>query len=306
MRQKKRISAVDIRSFSSGANLFFNIFLAIFALSCLFPFFFITIISLTKESDLTLFGYQFWPKNFSIASYVYLKQFGSQVVQSLFVTVFITVVGTIMNTLFSATYAYAISRKDFRYRRFFTIFALISMLFVPGMVPTYLIVTQMLNLRDNIWALILPMAFGVWNVLIMRTFYMTQVPDAIIESARIDGAGELRIFSSIVIPLSVPGIATISLFTALAYWNDWMNALLYINSDNLVPLQYLLVRIQNNMAALVKAATQGASVGAAAAQIPTEGTRMAMVVIATLPIALTYPFFQKYFVKGMTIGGVKG
>jgi putative aldouronate transport system permease protein len=306
LRKKKPITAVDIRSFSAGANLFFNIFLALFAISCLIPFFFIIIISLTKESDLTIYGYQFWPKNWSAASYIYLKQFGAQVVQSLFVSIFITVVGTIMNTLFSATYAYAISRKDFRYRKFFTIFALISMLFAPGMVPTYLIVTQGLGLQDNIWALILPMAFGVYNVLIMRTFYQTQVPDAIIESARIDGAGELLIFRKIVVPLAVPGIATISLFTALGYWNDWMNALLYINNDKLVPLQYLLVRIQNNMDALVQNAGQSANLGAAAAQIPTEGTRMAMVVIATLPIALTYPFFQKYFVKGMTIGGVKG
>lgn len=306
MRHKKHITAVDIRSFNAGANLFFNIFLALFAISCLIPFIFIIIISLTKETDLTIFGYQFWPKNFSITSYQYLSKFGSQVVRSLLVTIFVTVVGTIMNTMFSATYAYAISRNEFRYRRFFTVFALISMLFAPGMIPTYLVVTQMLNLRDNVWALILPMAFGVYNVLIMRTFYKTQVPDAIVESARIDGAGDLRIFAQIVVPLAVPGIATISLFTALGYWNGWMNALLYINNDNLVPLQYLLVRIQNNMDALVKSASQSAQLGAAAAQIPTEGTRMAMVVIATLPIALTYPFFQKYFVKGMTIGGVKG
>ncbi|WP_040535912.1 carbohydrate ABC transporter permease [Schleiferilactobacillus shenzhenensis] len=306
MRHKKHITAVDIRSFSAGANLFFNIFLALFAISCLVPFIFIIIISLTKETDLTIFGYQFWPKHFSITSYQYLSKFGSQVVRSLGVTIFVTVIGTIMNTMFSATYAYAISRNEFRYRRFFTMFALVSMLFAPGMIPTYLVVTQMLNLRDNVWALILPMAFGVYNVLIMRTFYKTQVPDAIVESARIDGAGDLRIFAQIVVPLAVPGIATISLFTALGYWNDWMNALLYINNDNLVPLQYLLVRIQNNMDALVKSASQSAQLGAAAAQIPTEGTRMAMVVIATLPIALTYPFFQKYFVKGMTIGGVKG
>lgn len=306
MRHKKQIAAVDIRAFGAGTNLLFNILLAIFALSCLLPFFFIIIISLTKESDLTMFGYQFWPKNFSFASYKYLQQFGGQVAQSLMVSVFVTVVGTIMNTFFTATYAYAISRNNFRYRRFFTIFALLSMLFAPGLVPGYLVVTQLLGLRDNIWALILPMSFGVYNVLIMRTFYKTQVPDAIIESARIDGAGELRILAKIVVPLAVPGIATISLFTALGYWNDWMNALLYITDDKLVPLQYLLVRIQSNMQALVQNATSSANIGAAAAQIPTEGTRMAMVVIATMPIALTYPFFQKYFVKGMTIGGVKG
>ncbi|KRL61573.1 carbohydrate ABC transporter permease [Latilactobacillus fuchuensis] len=305
MRKKKRISAVEIRKFSSGTNLFFNIFLAIFALSCILPFVFIIILSLTKESDITLYGYQFWPKHWGTMSYVYLAKMGKQVLTSLGVTVFITVVGTIINSLFSSTYAYAISRKDFAYAKFFTIFALISMLFVPGMVPTYLVITQMLGLKDNIWALILPMSFGVYNVLIMRSFFKTSIPEAIIESARIDGASELRIFRSIVVPLAIPGIATISLFTSLGYWNDWMNALLYITDDKLVPLQYLLVKIQNNIQVMTQQMNSGGS-AMLAQNVPAEGMRFAVVVVATLPIALTYPFFQKYFVKGMTIGGVKG
>jgi len=305
LRKKKHITAVEIRKFGPGANLFFNIFLAIFALSCILPFIFIIVLSLTKESDITLYGYQFWPKHWTFASYEYLSKMGHQVLVSLGVTIFVTVVGTVMNSLFSSTYAYAISRKDFAYAKFFTIFALISMLFVPGMVPTYLIVTQMLGLQDNIWALILPMSFGVYNVLIMRTFFKTSIPEAIIESARIDGGSELRIFRSIVVPLAIPGIATISLFTSLGYWNDWMNALLYINKDSVTPLQYLLIKIQNNIQFMTQnLQSNGAVVGAAS--VPTEGMRFAIVVVATLPIALTYPFFQKYFVKGMTIGGVKG
>ncbi|KRM24193.1 carbohydrate ABC transporter permease [Latilactobacillus graminis] len=305
MRKKKHISAVEIRKFSSGTNLFFNIFLAIFALSCILPFFFIIILSLTKESDITMYGYQFWPKHWGTTSYVYLGKMSKQVITSLGVTVFITIVGTMMNSLFASTYAYAISRKDFAYAKFFTIFALISMLFVPGMVPTYLVVTQMLGLKDNIWALILPMSFGVYNVLIMRSFFKTSIPEAIIESARIDGASEMRIFRSIVIPLAIPGIATISLFTSLGYWNDWMNALLYITDDKLIPLQYLLVKIQNNIQVMTQQMSSGGS-AMLTQNIPAEGMRFAVVVIATLPIALTYPFFQKYFVKGMTIGGVKG
>lgn len=305
MRKKKQITAVEIRKFSAGTDMVFNILLGIFALSCILPFFFIIILSLTKESDITTYGYQFWPKHFVNTSYVYLGKMGHQVLTSLGVTVFITVVGTIMNSLFVSTYAYAISRRDFDYAKFFTVFALISMLFVPGMVPTYLVVTQMLGLKDNIWALILPMSFGVYNVLIMRTFFKTSIPEAIIESARIDGAGEIRIFRSIVVPLAIPGIATISLFTALGYWNDWMNALLYIGNDNLIPLQYLLVKIQNNIQVMTSQMASGAS-AAITANIPSEGMRFAVVVVATLPIALTYPFFQKYFVKGMTIGGVKG
>ncbi len=230
---------------------------------------------------------------------------GHQVLVSLGVTIFVTVVGTIMNSLFSSTYAYAISRKDFAYAKFFTIFALISMLFVPGMVPTYLIVTQMLGLQDNIWALILPMSFGVYNVLIMRTFFKTSIPEAIIESARIDGGSELRIFRSIVVPLAIPGIATISLFTSLGYWNDWMNALLYINKDSVTPLQYLLIKISNNIQYMTQNMQANGAISGAVS-VPSEGMRFAIVVVATLPIALTYPFFQKYFVKGMTIGGVKG
>lgn len=306
MRKKKHISAVEIRKFGPGTNLFFNIFLAIFALSCVLPFFFIIILSLTKESDITLYGYQFWPKHFVTTSYSYLAKMGHQVLVSFGISVFVTVVGTLMNSLFSSTYAYAISRSDFLYARFFTIFALISMLFVPGMVPTYLVVTQMLHLQDNVWALILPMAFGVYNVLIMRTFFKTSIPESVIESARLDGAGEMRIFRSIVVPLAIPGIATISLFSALGYWNDWMNALLYTNSDSVTPLQYLLVKIANNIQYMAQQMSAGGSNVVASANLPTEGMRFAVVVVATLPIALTYPFFQKYFVKGMTIGGVKG
>lgn len=306
MRKKKQITAVDIRSFSAGPNFFFNIMLAIFALSCIVPFIFIIILSLTNETDITKYGYQFWPKHWTFASYEYLSKMSGEVLHSLGVTIFVTVVGTCMNSLFSSTYAYAISRRDFAYARFFTIFALISMLFSPGMVPTYLVVTQMLGLRDNVWALILPMCFGVYNVLIMRTYFKTSIPESILESARIDGATELKIFRSIVVPLAVPGIATISLFTCLGYWNDWFNAMLYTTNENVMPLQYLLVRIQDNIQMLTQQMQQGGSTIAAGQQVPTEGMRFAIVVVATLPIALTYPFFQKYFVKGMTIGGVKG
>ncbi|WP_390409723.1 carbohydrate ABC transporter permease [Lacticaseibacillus jixiensis] len=305
-KKKKHISAVEIRKFSAGTNLFFNIFLGIFALSCVLPFVFIVILSLTKESDMAIYGYQFWPKHWTFASYEYLTGMGGQVIRSFGVTVVVTVIGTCMNSLFCSTYAYAISRRDFDYKKFFTIFALISMLFTPGMVPHYLVVTQLLNLKNSIWALILPPAFGVFNVLIMRTFFLTQIPESIIESARIDGASELRIFKSIVVPMAVPGIATIALFSALGYWNEWFNAMLYTDDPSVTPLQYLLVKIQNNIEMLTQQAAQGGSTMAAGTEIPTEGMRFAVVVVATLPIAMTYPFFQKYFVKGMTIGGVKG
>ena len=179
------------------------------------------------------------------------------------------------------------------------------MLFSPGMVANYIVVTNMLHLKDTLWALILPMAVSPFNIIVMRTFFKRQVSESIIESARIDGASEMRIFTQIVIPLAVPGIATISLFAALGYWNDWFNALLYIQSDNLIPLQYLLMKIQSNIEMLSQNASAGTQFGGSLMAIPKEATRMAMVVIATLPIACSYPFFQKYFVRGLTIGGVK-
>ena len=229
----------------------------------------------------------------------------SKIFRAFGVTIFVTVLGTVVNATMTSLYAYVISRSNFPFRRFFTVFALVTMLFTPGMVATYLIVSNMLYLKDTIWALILPMALGPFNILVMRTFFIKTVPDSIIESARIDGATELRIFTKIVLPLAVPGIATISLFAALGYWNDWFNALLYIQNDNLVPLQYLLMKIQSNLDFLAKNAGMGAQIQGGLAALPSESARMAIVVVSTLPIALTYPFFQKYFVGGLTIGGVK-
>lgn len=277
----------------------------LFAFSCIFPFLFVIIISFTSETALITNGYALWPSEWSIQGYTYLADLKTQIIQSLFITVFVTVVGTFINVAFTSTYAYAISRPNFRYKRFFTIFALITMLFSPGMVPSYIVMTNMLQLKDSVWALILPMALSPFNIIVMRTFFRRQVPESIIESSRIDGASEMRIFTQIVLPLAVPGIATISLFAALGYWNDWFNALLYIQSDNLIPLQYLLMKIQSNIDFMTQNAGLSGNLSGGLAAIPKEATRMAMVVISTLPIACSYPFFQRYFVSGLTIGGVK-
>ena len=180
-----------------------------------------------------------------------------------------------------------------------------SMLFSAGLVPSYIVTTQLLQLGDTIGALIIPMLLSPFNIILMRTFFKRTIPEAILESARIDGASETRIFFQICLPLSLPGIATISLFTALGFWNDWFNALLYIKSDNLYPLQYLLMQIQNNMDYIAKNVGVSGQLAGAVQSIPRETGRMAMVVVATVPIAILYPFFQRYFVKGLTIGGVK-
>ena len=303
--QKEKVDNVGIHSFSKKADFFFNILIAIFSLSCVLPFFFVIIISLTEESSLVHNGFAFWPSQFSLAGYEFLFGLKDQLLQSLFVTVVITIVGTSLNVFFTTTYAYAISRRSFKFKRFFTLFAMASMLFQAGMIPTYIVMTNLLGLGDTVWALILPLLLSPFNIILMRTFFKRTIPEAIIESAKIDGASETRIFFQICLPLSLPGIATITLFTALAYWNDWFNALLYIRSDNLVPLQYLLMKIQQNMDYLSKSAGASAQLAGLTGSLPKESGRMAMVVIATLPIACVYPFFQRYFVKGLTIGGVK-
>ncbi|MGM0218718.1 carbohydrate ABC transporter permease [Enterococcus sp. AZ126] len=304
--KKKPVSKVAIRSFNKPVNLFFNVLIAVFALSCILPFLFVVAISLTNETALATNGYSFWPTEFSFFGYTYLfGQMQDKIFQALFVTVIVTVVGTLINSTATSLYAYVISRSNFPFRRFFTVFCLITMLFSPGMVANYIVMTNLLQLKDTIWALILPMAVSPFNIIVMRTFFKRSVSDSIIESARIDGASEIRIFIQIVLPLAVPGIATISLFAALGYWNDWFNALLYIQKDSLVPLQYLLMKIQNNIQYLTQNAGASNQLSGGMAAIPGESARMAIVVISTLPIAISYPFFQKYFVKGLTIGGVK-
>lgn len=304
--KKKPVSKVEIRSFNKPVNLFFNLLIAVFALSCILPFLFVVAISFSSETALAANGYSFWPQDFSVFGYTYLfGQMNDKIIQALMVTLLVTVLGTLINSTATSLYAYVISRSNFPFRRFFTIFCLITMLFSPGMVANYLVMTNLLQLKDTIWALILPMAVSPFNIIVMRTFFKRSVSDSIIESARIDGASELRIFVQIVLPLAVPGIATISLFAALGYWNDWFNALLYIQKDSLVPLQYLLMKIQNNIQYLTQNAGASSQLSGGMAAIPGESARMAIVVISTLPIAISYPFFQKYFVKGLTIGGVK-
>ena len=188
---KKEKSLSQTRSFGKKTNFIASIILGILAISCIFPLIFVVIISLTSENSILTNGYSLWPKEWSLDGYLYLGSMKSQLFQSLFVTVLITVVGTLVNVFFTSTYAYAISRPNFRYRRFFTVFALLSMLFSPGMVPSYIVVSTMLNLKDTIWALILPLALSPFNIILMRTFFKRTVSESIIESSRIDWASEL-------------------------------------------------------------------------------------------------------------------
>ncbi|MCM3784234.1 carbohydrate ABC transporter permease [Neobacillus mesonae] len=295
----------DFHHVTPGWNVFNNIIAGLFAFACVFPFLFVVIISLTDEKVLARDGYRLIPAEWSFAAYSYVFQSGDALLRSYGVTILVTVIGTILSLVLISLYAYAISRKSFRYRRFFSVLAIFTMLFNGGMIPTYMVVAQLLDLKDTIWAMILPLAMNAFYIMILRTFYSTSVPDAIIESGKIDGAGEFYIFVKLVLPLSLPGLATIGLFSTLGYWNDWFNALLYIDNPNLVPLQSMLMRIESSIQ-FIQQNSQNSSMSIAALQsIPQDTSRMAMVVLATLPIIFAYPFFQRYFVQGLTIGAVK-
>ncbi|WP_334074341.1 MULTISPECIES: carbohydrate ABC transporter permease [Paenibacillus] len=301
----RTVKVRDFHQLSTPWNVVFNLIAGIFAFLCVFPFLFVVIISFTDEGVLARDGYKLIPSQWSLEAYRYVFQTGDTLLRSYGVTIFVTVVGTMISLLFIAFYAYAISRKSFKFRNFFAFFAFFTMLFNGGLVPTYIIVTQLLGLKDTIWALILPLAVNAFYIMILRTFYSTSVPDAIIESGKIDGAGEFRIFLKLVLPLSLPGLATIGLFSTLGYWNDWFNALLYIDSPNLVPLQSMLMRIETSMQFILQNSQNSSLSLESLRSLPQDTSRMAMVVLATGPIIFAYPFFQRYFIQGLTVGAVK-
>ncbi len=291
---------------SKPVNVLITILFLLLALACVVPFLFVIIISLTSEESLRLNGYRFIPDEWSLEAYKHILSSGSDILKAYGVSILVTISGTLLGLIIMSTYAYALSRRSFAYRKFFTKLIFIPMLFSGGMVSSYLVMVNFLHLKNNILALILPLCVSSFNIIILRTFFKTSVPEAVIESARIDGASELKLFIKIVLPIAIPGIATIGLFLTLAYWNDWFNAMLYIEKPDLIPLQYMLIKIETSMEFLIKnAASIGASAIEASKNMPTETLKMAIVVITTLPIMFAYPFFQKYFVNGLTIGAVK-
>lgn len=289
-----------------STNVVFNIILALLAIVCVIPFIFVIIISFTDEQSLLVNGYRFIPKQLSLDAYRYIAGSGSNILSSYKTTIIVTILGTVIGLLLTGTYAYALSRKTYAYRGFFTKVVAIPMLFSGGMVANYLVISRLLMLKNTIWVLILPLALNSFNIIVLRTFFNTSIPDAVVESAKIDGASEWRLFFQIVIPMALPGIATIGLFLTLSYWNDWFNAMMYIDDNSIVPLQYLLIRIETNLEFIINnAASMGVSGIEIAQSMPKETIKMAIVVISTLPIACAYPFFQRYFVNGLTIGAVK-
>ncbi|MDR2515449.1 MAG: carbohydrate ABC transporter permease [Christensenellaceae bacterium] len=301
----------NMNELSTTANLIVHVIFIAACLCCIVPLWIVVAASLTEEQTLVLEGYNLWPRKFSTMAYTFLfSSGGGGVLVAYKNTIIATLIGTCLCVMSVGLYAYPLSRTDFRYGRFFTFFSYFSMLFNAGTVAFYLLCSQILHINNSILALFLPQSFSAYWVIIMRTFYRSNVPDAVIESARIDGAGEWRTLLQIVCPLAVPGFATVALFAAVGVWNNFFNCLLLINDRKYFNLQYTIYEILRSVQALKEMASQqgGASsnAGISLANLPSESFRMAMAVVTMGPIVLAYPFFQRYFVKGLTIGAVKG
>lgn len=288
-------------------NLFFNLLFIVIALICVIPVIVVLSISLSSEASIRETGYSILPVALSGEAYVYIAKQGTMILRALGVSVMVTVVGTVLGILLTTSMGYVLSRPNYKLRGFLTWVVFIPMVFNGGLVSSYFINTNLLGLKDSIWALILPLAVSSFNVIICKTFFKSTIPDGLIESAEIDGASQMRIFFSIVLPISLPVIATIGLFLCFAYWNDWFQSMLYIDNQNLYSLQALLNSLMTNVDALAKnAASMGVSYAMLVATMPKESARMAVAILIVLPVACAYPFFQKYFISGLTVGAVKG
>lgn len=281
-----------------------HILLISFSVLCIIPLVLVISISFSSESSLITGGYTLIPKEVSLKAYKYLLASPKEIMNAYLVTIFVTVVGTIISITITSMLAYGLSRKDYPWANKTSFYVFFTMLFSGGMVPWYILMSRYLHLTDSILGLILPYIVIPWNVLLMKGF-LKDFPKAIIESAKIDGANEFGIFFKMVLPLNKPGIATLTLFIALMYWNDYWLSLMLINNSNMVSLQLLLYRIMSNLDFLTKAVSSGATM-INAAELPGLSARMAICIISAGPMLLIFPFFQKYFVKGLTLGAVKG
>lgn len=278
------------------------VLIGIFALACVFPFYLIVVASFTDEASLIRNGYPMFFRDFSVESYKLSLKNPVSILIAYGNTFGVTLVGTFMAIILATMTGYVLSRKDFPWRNGFSFFFFFTTLFNGGLVPWYIMCVRYLNMKNSYLGLILPLLFSVWNMIIAKTF-MNSIPAAISESAKMDGANDIVIFIKLIIPLSKPLIATLGLFSALAYWNDWYNCMLFVTNDNMFNLQYYLQRLLGSAEALRIVAEKS---GIALPSVPLESMKMSMTVIATGPIVLLYPFVQRYFVKGLTIGAVKG
>ncbi len=292
----------DVKRFQRFATAM----LALLAVFALLPILLIAIASVTDENVLVSSGYSFLPAKLSLDSYYYMVKQSQMILRAYGITISVTLLGTLGSVLLTTTLAYPMARPDFKYRNVLSFFVFFTMLFNGGVVASYIMWTRVFAIKNTIWALIVPnYLVTAFNVFLVRNYYTNSIPHAMVESAQIDGAGELQIFFKIMLPMAVPTVATISLFTGMIYWNDWVNGLYYISDAKMYGLQNLLIRIMNNIQFL-KVSSNTALLGTQNIDLPGSSVRMAMAMIGILPILILFPFVQKYFVKGVVLGAVKG
>ena len=298
--------SMKINRVKSGTNAAFNVLFTLLAAMAILPVIFVFMISISSEESIRLVGYSFAPRGFSASAYVFLWNERATILQALFISVSVTCLGTLLGLALTTTMGYVLSRPVFKMKSFYTWVVFIPMIFNGGMVASYVVNANVLGLKNTIWALILPLAVSSFNIIICKTFFRSTIPDSIIESAKMDGASQLRIFGQIVLPISKPVLATIGLFLVFGYWNDWFQSSLYISDSKLVSLQALLNNMMKSLDYIANNPTAGVSLQQYRNQMPSESVRMAIAIVIVVPIACAYPFFQKYFISGLTIGAVKG
>lgn len=283
-----------------------HIVLTLWSLFCLIPFILLIVSSISSEASITQFGYSFLPAQYSFDAYGYLVKHSSQILNAYGITVFVTAVGTSASLLLTSTFAYSLSRPNTPFRKIVNFMVFFTMLFGGGLVPSYLMWTELFHIKNTIFALIIPgLLMNGFYVLIMRNYFSNTIHPAIIEAAKIDGAGELRTFFQVVLPISLPILATVGLFSGLAYWNDWQNGLYYVTDSKLFSVQFLLNKMIQDVQFL-STGNFGDQAKEQLSKLPNMTIRMAIAVIGVLPVLIIYPIFQKYFAKGIAIGSVKG
>lgn len=301
MNKKKKFGHI-----STGENIALNVVFILYSAICIIPFLLIISLSFSSQDSLVTYGYKLIPKEWSTIAYSYVFKRSTALLRAYGITIFATVAGTVLSVLVTALFAYPLSRKDFKYRNILAFITFITMVFNGGMIGTYMVYVSLCGLKNTLTVYLMPFLTTGWNVILLRTFF-TSLPESVVEAAKIDGAGEFKIFFQIVMPLSVPGLATIALFNSIGIWNDWNTPLLYITKENLYNLQYSLYTVITNVSYLK---SHMGSVGSEAIrllqELPTQSVQMAMCVVSIGPIIFAYPFFQKYFIKGLTVGAIKG
>jgi len=296
---------LTLNRIAPSTNVIFNIIFLMFVVFCVVPVIFVFIISISSETSIKMNGYRFWPEQFSLDAYKFLFEEAKVIFRALWVSMVVTVIGGTLGVLLTTLMGYVLSIKSYRFKGFFTMVVFIPMIFNGGMLSSYVINTQVLGLSNTIWALILPLTISSFNIIICKTFFRINIPSSIVESAQIDGASHFTIYGEIILPLSKPIIATIALFLTFGYWNDWFQASLYITDQRLYSMQALLDQIQRNLEMMANNPAMGVTLQQHMRNMPRDSVRMAMAIIIIIPIACTYPFFQKYFISGLTIGAVK-